>query len=89
MGTLRDYQNKLSDDGCEILQRKKIVYYCFEVRTGKTLTALETAKKYGAKKVLFLTKSTQLNWLFLIVFIFISSYRSHDYLYENTYITGM
>jgi hypothetical protein len=27
-----------------------------EVRTGKTLTALETAKLYGAKQVLFLTK---------------------------------
>lgn len=27
-----------------------------EVRTGKTLTALETAKLYGAKRVLFLTK---------------------------------
>ena len=27
-----------------------------QVRTGKTLTALETARKYGAKNVLFLTK---------------------------------
>jgi hypothetical protein len=32
-----------------------------EVRTGKTLTALETAKLYGAKRVLFLTKKKALS----------------------------
>jgi len=32
-----------------------------EVRTGKTLTALETAKLYGAKRVLFLTKKKAVN----------------------------
>lgn len=53
---LRNYQTKLAADGCEILQRKHIVYFAMEVRTGKTLTALETAKLYGAKNVLFLTK---------------------------------
>ena len=34
----------------------KIVYIAAEVRTGKSLMALLTAKKFGAKKVLFLTK---------------------------------
>jgi hypothetical protein len=53
---LRDYQIKLSAQGVEILQHKKIVYYCCEVRTGKTLIALNTAKLFGAKNVLFLTK---------------------------------
>jgi len=53
---LRKYQIRLAIDGCEILQRLKIVYFAMEVRTGKTLTALETAKLYGAKNVLFLTK---------------------------------
>jgi len=56
MYELRDYQIELSDKGTEILRKKKIVYLAMEVRTGKTLTALEIAKKYGAKKVLFITK---------------------------------
>jgi hypothetical protein len=53
---LRDYQSKLAKEGVEILTHKKIVYYCCEVRTGKTAIALETCKLFGAKKVLFLTK---------------------------------
>ena len=53
---LRDYQIKLSTQASEILEHKKIVYLAMEVRTGKTLTALNTAKLFGAKKVLFLTK---------------------------------
>jgi hypothetical protein len=53
---LRDYQIKLSTQAAEVLDHKKIVYLAMEVRTGKTLTALNTAKLFGAKKVLFLTK---------------------------------
>lgn len=53
---LRDYQEKISSDACEVLQRKKIVYLAMQVRCGKTITALETCKKYNAKKVLFITK---------------------------------
>lgn len=53
---LRNYQIRLSKEAAEILQRKKIVYLAMEVRTGKTLTALQTAENFGAKKVLFLTK---------------------------------
>jgi hypothetical protein len=53
---LRDYQTKLANEGVEILRHKKIVYYCCEVRTGKTAIALETCKLFGAKKVLFVTK---------------------------------
>ena len=53
---LRDYQKELSQKAVKILQSKKIVYLSMEVRTGKTLTSLETAKLYGAKRVLFLTK---------------------------------
>jgi hypothetical protein len=33
-----------------------MVYLCMSVRTGKTLTSLETARLFGAKRVLFLTK---------------------------------
>jgi hypothetical protein len=53
---LRPYQENLSAQGVEILKHKKIVYLSMEVRTGKTLTALNIAKLYEAKNVLFLTK---------------------------------
>jgi len=53
---LRDYQIDISDKAAEKLRKLRIVYICMEVRTGKTLTALETAKKIGAVNVLFLTK---------------------------------
>jgi hypothetical protein len=53
---LRDYQVELSHKACGILKEKRIVYLMMQVRTGKTLTALETAKLYGANNVLFLTK---------------------------------
>jgi hypothetical protein len=53
---LRKYQIRLANDATETLKRKMIVYLAMEVRTGKTLTALQTAQNYGAKNVLFLTK---------------------------------
>ena len=53
---LRDYQEKGANDAVDILNRLKIVYFVWEVRTGKTLTALAAADRYGAKKVLFITK---------------------------------
>jgi hypothetical protein len=53
---LRPYQEKLSAQGVEILKHKNIVYLAMEVRCGKTLTALNIAKLYGAKKILFITK---------------------------------
>jgi hypothetical protein len=53
---LRDYQIKGAADGCKILKEKGLVYFCWSVRTGKTLTALQTAENYGAKNVLLLTK---------------------------------
>ena len=53
---LRDYQIEISEKACELLNTLKIAYLAMEVRTGKTLTALQAANLYGAKKVLFLTK---------------------------------
>jgi hypothetical protein len=53
---LRDYQVDLSKKAVNILKEKRIVYLQFSVRVGKTATALETCRLYGAKKVLFLTK---------------------------------
>jgi superfamily II DNA or RNA helicase len=53
---LRNYQKNLSEQGLQILQAYKIVYLAMEVRTGKTLTALNIASNYGARSVLLLTK---------------------------------
>lgn len=53
---LRDYQVKLATEGCDILKRKGLVYFALQVRVGKTLTALQTAQLFAAKRVLFLTK---------------------------------
>ena len=53
---LRDYQKDLSNRGAYVLANYGIVYFSMEVRTGKTLTALETANKHGATNVLFVTK---------------------------------
>jgi len=53
---LRDYQIRISKDGTDILKAKKILCLFMEVRTGKTATALDICKNFGAKKVLFITK---------------------------------
>jgi hypothetical protein len=56
MYKLRDYQIDLSDKAAGILRHKKLVYLCIEVRVGKSLIALETCRKFGANRVLFITK---------------------------------
>lgn len=53
---LREYQAEIVEKALRILQLLKIVYLSMEVRTGKTLTALSTAERYGARKVLLVTK---------------------------------
>lgn len=53
---LRDYQEDISKKASHILRDKGMIYLCMSVRTGKTLTSLETARLFGAKRVLFLTK---------------------------------
>ncbi len=53
---LRDYQNQISQQACDLLKTHKIAYLSMQVRTGKTITALNTAKLYGATNVLFVTK---------------------------------
>ena len=53
---LRDYQEDISKKASHILRDKGMVYLCMSVRTGKTLTSLETARLFGANRVLFLTK---------------------------------
>lgn len=56
MNILRDYQTELSIKGIAVLKTLGIVYYCMEVRTGKSVTAFNTIKLGGFKKALFLTK---------------------------------
>lgn len=53
---IRDYQLAISIRAWNKLALYKIVYIAAEVRTGKTIMALNTAKLYRAKNVLFLTK---------------------------------
>lgn len=53
---LRHYQEEISDSAVQLLRSFSIVYLAMEVRTGKTLTSIATAHKYGAKNVLFVTK---------------------------------
>lgn len=53
---LRDYQEEISDKAVKLLQTFKIAYLAMQVRTGKTLTAIATAHKFGAKSILFVTK---------------------------------
>ena len=53
---LRQYQIELSELATKKLMQFNIVYLAMEVRTGKTLTALNVAKLINAKNVLFLTK---------------------------------
>jgi hypothetical protein len=56
MQKLRDYQVDIANKGVDILKSKGIVYYALQVRVGKTLVSLETARLFDAKRVLFLTK---------------------------------
>ena len=56
MFKLRDYQIELSDKAKIILDKYKIILLYMEVRTWKTITSLEIARKFWAKKILFVTK---------------------------------
>lgn len=53
---LRGYQVENANKGYAILKELGIVYLAMQVRTGKSATALEICRLYGAKNVLFLTK---------------------------------
>lgn len=53
---LRGYQVENANKGYAILKEFGIVYLAMQVRTGKSATALEVCRLYGAKNVLFLTK---------------------------------
>ena len=53
---LREYQTRIAQQASTKLRAYGLVYLSMEVRTGKTLTALETANLSGSSNVLFITK---------------------------------
>ena len=53
---LRPYQDEIAKKATKIIKECGFVYLSMEVRTGKTITALETAYNFGAERVLFITK---------------------------------
>ena len=53
---LRPYQDEIAKKATKILKECGFVYLSMEVRTGKTITALETAYNFGAERVIFITK---------------------------------
>lgn len=53
---LRPYQDEIAKKAIKILKECGFVYLSMEVRTGKTITAFETAYNYAAERVLFITK---------------------------------
>lgn len=53
---LREYQQQISKDACEILDKHGFVYLAMQVRTGKTHTALNIAHSRNKQSVLFVTK---------------------------------
>lgn len=56
MIALRDYQTRISDAAAQNLRDYGVTYLSMECRTGKTMTALVAAEKYGCSHVLFVTK---------------------------------
>ena len=56
MYKLKEHQIEKAKELNEILLDYKIAYLAGEVRSGKTLTALEAARLYGASKVIVITK---------------------------------
>lgn len=76
---LRDYQETISTDIANILPQRKIIYLNGEVRSGKSLIALETCKKINANKVLFITKIKAFSSIQ-------SDYKNFGYSFELTII---
>jgi len=78
---LRDYQVNISNQGVEILNKLGFLYLILECRTGKTATALQIAKLYNAKKVLFITKKKAISSI-------LSDYNSFGFTFNLTVINN-
>jgi len=57
---LRDYQEDITKRGLEILTNYHVLYLAMEMRTGKTITSLSIAERYGADNILFVSKKKAL-----------------------------
>lgn len=53
---LRDYQERIATEAASKLQEHGCCYLSMECRTGKTITALSAADRFGAESVLLVTK---------------------------------
>lgn len=78
---LRYYQIDIANKAVELLKVNKIVYLSMAVRTGKTVTSLETAKLFNAKNVLFLTKKKAINSI-------LNDYKTFGYNFNITVINN-
>lgn len=76
---LYPHQIELANKAYQILQKYHIVYLAMEMRVGKTLIALETAKLIGAKNVIFITKKKAINSI-------LEDFNREDYNYSLTVI---
>ena len=83
---LRDYQHRIADEAAVLLLTKGIAYLAMQVRTGKTITALQAARlffrhrNYGRRPiVLFLTKKKAISSI-------VSDARKLGVLYDLTVI---
>lgn len=76
---LRPHQIKFSDLLVEVLKKYNCAYLRGEVRSGKTLTILQTAKLYNAQNVLFLTKKKAIPSI-------LSDYQNFGFTYKITVI---
>lgn len=56
MVEFRDYQNKIIQQGCDIIREHGFLYLAMEVRTGKTLTSLGISERMRVNDVVFITK---------------------------------
>jgi hypothetical protein len=60
---LRDYQEVIALQACDLMQTHGVAYLAMEVRTGKTFTALHACSLFGAESVLFVSKLNALGSL--------------------------
>lgn len=74
---LWDHQIHLSRRAADILLKLHIVYLSIEMRVGKTLIALETAKLLSAKNVLFVTKKKAISSI-------LNDYKTEGYTFKLT-----
>ncbi len=82
-----DHQKIKSKELHKVLTRYKCAYLRGEVRSGKTLTVLETARLYNAKNVLFITKKKAISSILSDYNLFNFQYNIEVINYESIHKT--